>query len=127
MLGEEPLASFAIVPEAGSIVAEYPVGCFCAADHSPDTFSIALIACVGAKVLVAFPGESWARKISDRKLPAGSIEKPLYLRVPGCLREDREQPAPNLFVNLWIGWPGLETSLDFEHGVDQFFFHCSYW
>ena len=74
--------------------------------HPRSTYNcaVAIIACVGQRVLICFPAKAWDRKPSKRKVPQGALEKPLYICVSGCSGEDRSTATPDLNVNLWIGW-----------------------
>ena len=74
--------------------------------HPNSTYNcaVAIIACVGPRVLICFPAKAWDRKPSKRKVPQNTLEKPLYISVSGCTREDRSTAAPDLHVNVWIGW-----------------------
>lgn len=110
----EEISRHAIVLEPGAVLSNFIRGNFCCQDFSTDVSSVAIIACVGARALVAFPGECWAKKVTERKLPQGCIEKAIQLRVPGC-GVDRDQPLDNCSVNVWIGWlrAGLEKYIEF--------------
>lgn len=110
------LADFAVVREAGRVVIDYPVGQFCVPEHSPDTFSCAIIACVGPRFLVALPSEAWSKTTRDRRLPPGSLEKALHIQVAACLEEDRGSPLDSVSVNAWIGWlkAGFENNVEFD-------------
>lgn len=69
-----------------------------------ESISIAIVACVGPKVLVSVPGGAWDKKASKRKLPASCLEKPLSLAVAGCTIEDRETALDSQQLTVWLGW-----------------------
>lgn len=75
----EALAGLCSDPD--SIDPQFNTGVYCCPEHSPDTFSVILIACVNSRFLVAFPSEAWAREIQERKLAAQTLEKPVQVRV----------------------------------------------
>ena len=52
---EESLSYYSIVQDSGAVVCNFICGCFCNPEHSPDTFSVAIIACVNSRALVCFP------------------------------------------------------------------------
>ena len=114
--GVELLSSFGIVAEPGSLDHSFAVGLFADPNTIEDSFSVAIIAGVGAKLLVAFPAEAWDKKVKDRKLPAGTLEKPLYVRVAGCAAEDRSLAVEDCFVNVWLGWlkSGFSQHISFD-------------
>lgn len=123
--GAKDLHEFSLVPEPGKVLLEFPVGRFCLAEHSPDSFACGVIACIGARYLVFFPSEAWAKTVRDRKLPPGALEKALHVQVAACILEDRSAPIEGVLTNLWIGWlkPGLENYFDFgEVGDPSFYF-----
>lgn len=117
--GEE-LAYHAIIQDAGAVIANYLPGCFVCPEHSPDSFSVAIIACVNSRSLVAFSSDSWAKKTSDRKLPPTALEKAICVKVPACTGEERDEPAAGLSVTIWIGWlkQSLENCITFDTGAD---------
>lgn len=115
-VAEEEEGSFnAIVPELGTVITDYNCGQFCCLDYSADSYNVAIIACVGTRHLVAFPGEVWDKKVKSRKLPKGCLEQAINVRVPGCSAEDRGSPLANCSVNIWIGWlrVGFFSYIDF--------------
>lgn len=117
---EEGLGFHAINPEAGVVISNYIPGCFCCPDFSTDISSVAIIACLGARSLVAFPGECWDKKVKDRKLPPGTLEKAILVRLAGCA-DEREIPQESFTVNVWIGWrlkAGFDQYIDFTSGPE---------
>lgn len=80
-----------------------------------EVVSIAIIACVGERFLVAIPGAAWNRKAAVRKLPVGSIEKPVSANVTGGLEENREEVDPDVSCQVWLGWlkKSLRSHVDF--------------
>lgn len=124
---EEALRIFSIFQDVGLLQLDYTVGYLCIGEHSPDSFAIAIIACVGSRYLVAVPSDAWARKVQDRKLPSSALEKPLLVQVAGCSFDNREQPAEHLQVTVWLGWlkAGLEAHVDFEAAVDPSYYFLS--
>lgn len=99
----EDLKQEAIVQSEG-IYTEFTIGRFLLTPDSDTALAVAIIACVGQKILVAFPEECWSRRTDKRKLPSGSFERPVLLGVAGCIAEDRETPIVGCTINLWVGW-----------------------
>ena len=99
----ESLKSEAILTPEG-VEHSFNLGSFSFADSSEDVVAVAIIACVQDRFLVAFPGSVWNRRVDKRKLPAGCLEKPISLSVPGCSAESREDPIPDSSIHLWVGW-----------------------
>lgn len=117
---EENLYYHALVQDAGAVISNYIAGCFVCPEHSPDSFSVAIIACVNSRVLVAFSGESWAKQVSERKLPAKSLEKAICIRVPCCGQEDRDEVLEGISTNVWLGWlkGPYHKCINYEAGPD---------
>lgn len=86
---------------------------------SEDSFEVAILRPEEDYVLVAFPGSAWNRRVNSRKLPAGTLNKALSLRVAGAKAEDRLQADPSILVDIWIGWcaRSLLTGISFDEGL----------
>lgn len=115
----EDLRQEAIVQSEG-IYSEFTLGRFLLTPESESAFAIAIIACVGQRLLVAFPEGCWDRRAGKRKLPSGSFERPVLLAVSGCSGEDRDTPIVGCTVNLWAGWlkKGFWRNISFYSEVE---------
>lgn len=79
--------------------------------------SVACIAVtiIGGKVLVVLPEGAWARKRSDRRLPAGALKRPTAVKVTSVALESREEPSAEADLRVWVGLldPDLEGAVEY--------------
>lgn len=99
----EPLGEEAIISQDGTVL-EFNIGCF----SPPDCLSVAIgvLAETEKGFLACVPGSAWHKKTTNRKLPVGSLLKPLSLSVTGCDPSDRTVALEGSSVHVWLGWLG---------------------
>lgn len=94
--------------------------------HSPteggDNFEIIILGLSQKRALVAVPAGAWSKRPAQRLLPAGTLNRPLSLRVAAADASDRTLVDSALLVDLWIGWLGEQfwpfVSFDNTIGVE---------
>lgn len=79
--------------------------------------SIAIVGEGEKGYLVCVPGAAWNKKSAQRRLPNGSLIKPLSLSVTGCDAADRINAIAEYSVHIWLGWlgAGFDASVSFAH------------
>ena len=85
--------------------------------------SIALIAHVEDRFLVAVPSPLWHRKATNRKLIAGALSKPIHCAVACCRDDDRPTRLVDSSIKVWIAFLSdpAEKLVSFQDGAELAF------
>ena len=80
-------------------------------------FSVACVAVtvIGDRVLVVLPEGAWARKLAERRLPAGALKRPTAIKVTSVALHSREEPSSEADLRVWVGLldPALESAVEY--------------
>lgn len=118
---EEPF-----VLEDSEVQFEFPVGKLQVEGQAGGpTVRVIAVAEFEQKILVCVPFSAWRKKVAQRALPAGTLQKPSRLEVAACGLEDRSNPIPDEMMKVWMGFftksyaeNVVVSSLDEEVSVD---------
>lgn len=91
---------------------EYPVACI--TTSGSEGVSCILITEMNSRLLVAVPAAAWRRSVSQRVLPARSLQKAVCVALVAADPEKREKPFGDIYAKAWIGYlhPDMEELVD---------------
>ena len=102
--GVERPADLALVWAGGTINHEFEVGSLSVGEaDKAKSVSVVLVSGIEGRMLAVFPHGAWAKKVKQRRLPAGPFSKPVLAEVAVASASDRRVAEPSLRMKVWFG------------------------
>ena len=102
--GVERPADLALVWAGGTINHEFEVGSLSVGEaDKAKSVSVVLVSGIEGRMLAVFPHGGWAKKVKQRRLPAGPFSKPVLAEVAVASASDRRVAEPSLRMKVWFG------------------------